>query len=1148
MIKIINPKRLSYHSAVVEEFNDLSRPSTAGIAYGFSSEKYSWVADFLFKHENNTFINKHSCYISFFSDKEIMFQEYGNVEELGDQYPFFLNYERLQYSPHTFELTTKQYKSVSQNYSEFDLVELVNESGLIVDSTPGNGETILSGCISEYNIDNDGSGYELYDLLTVDGGAILEISSIGPDGDVWGASLKYHGTEYVVGPTVYETTGGSGSGCTITVSKIEDVVRITHWLGRLPMYKAVGFKYDMDKESYSYEGYNRYVWSNDSNFLYQISDDYSTIYLPLSENIDTGSVGDAIRDRFLSSYPSYMNRIVDYKMSVDKQPVVVMTDSKYEYNDIVCGTDNYDPQNPFVSFVRSSDWYGVHPFTNLDSNNDVLTFYPEIKDSGRVVPKKIYSYFTTPPQDDSVKLLRNPGVHLKEFDDQSRLSYSVCKHMVYYDDGPFVIKTMDPINQFDVMLEGIDIDTERNRKHSAVVTTQPHMIVRPLMDGQIVEIAFVDVNRSPIVEPESMTMFLEVKAPYSYIKDLDRKLNEREYNTDIIHTVTIKNPNSSLFNSSYGFYNTFSNLNTRQDACLDDLIGGVVGTGVKKSFWITDLASTGFYTDDKMKVAGMGFGSEPSFDFINIYCSNYTPESSYAPGDVDRVPIPNSTSKLCEYTSYDGVQNGELFRPMIKLPGINGYIKILKRNDSFKMTKAVDGDHLVVYNIEFPFCPGSYSERIAMNFSGGHKRTQVYFKQSYINAGSHKLHDGGVYDSDNDRHSFQGDDSFTCASLNLIPTTYNDIDYDGFLYPEHLVYHEKKFDFLSLIRPSDNSFLDFGTYVAELQNDGGPVENAYNHDIRINFLSDNRVWKFGNRYSSYIDRENPSYVMDVDTSTLLEDFDQKEFIGVPDKKKWLYTYFSGIMNNTESDIVLEMWDGSNWGPISVISSDTEKILGKVVWDNLFISSDGIVDEQGDITSFVVGNADFVDGDLNLPTEVLNSVGLLTNGVLTNSFNKTSYHIIFAEHVQPGGIEMIKLYVKKDRATLDSELLTSTIVVDITDPPDEYVSYLSFGEPKYVVNDTFSNIKYENQYVTKYLDIDDIGSGVSFRARVARKKEFPASVDHMQYIGQNAISEYPYGNTPWWNGASYDTAFSYKKNNLQDYINKFGMIYFKTASK
>ena len=75
-MRIINPKRLSYHNGVVENFNDLSKPMTAGMAFGFSDTKYTWLADFLFKHKGNTFINKHIGYVSFFSDKHTMYQEY----------------------------------------------------------------------------------------------------------------------------------------------------------------------------------------------------------------------------------------------------------------------------------------------------------------------------------------------------------------------------------------------------------------------------------------------------------------------------------------------------------------------------------------------------------------------------------------------------------------------------------------------------------------------------------------------------------------------------------------------------------------------------------------------------------------------------------------------------------------------------------------------------------------------------------------------------------------------------------------------------------------------------------------------------------------------------------------------------------------
>ena len=1119
-MRIINPKRLSYHNGVVENFNDLSKPMTAGMAFGFSDTKYTWLADFLFKHKGNTFINKHIGYVSFFSDKHTMYQEYKNVTAVTDVYPFFTS---EKYSPHTYELATKQYRRVSQNYAEYDLIELINKSKLL--------------------------------------------------------SLKAEVT----------------------------AIQENHWSGRYPIYKAFGCRCDM--EHVQMLGYWQYIWGKDYSVISQLFEDYFTAIVPASVEPFVGIVGGEIISTINEIDPSHVQKLLDYKIALDIKPPYRGT--LYSYDDVVCGTDDYDPQVPFVTFVTSR-WYNIHPELNNDGYSNILSFYPEIKDAGRVIPKKIYSYFTNHNSDDPIKMLINPGVHLKEPDDQSRFSFSACKYMFMKSAHEFgykyVLKTMDGDL---VMTEGIDIDTERNRRHSAVVMTQPYMVTRPIADGQIVDFKFIDTDGKPIKYANISQfyrwpgMILQIKAPYPFIKALDDKLNEREYNDDIIHTVQIQTPDPNNFFSSDEFYDNFSYymMVARQDACLDDLIGGVVGIGKRKMFWIPDLATTGLYDDDQMKVAGMGFGTEilPNgswVHFVNMYCSNYTPVSSYAPNTI--TPMPNSVSQLCTYTSYDKVQEGELFRPMLKLPGINGYIKIVQRNSAFKVSKAPDGEYVVTYTVEFPFCPGSASERAVMDFTGGYKKTQVYCKHSYVKAGSHKLYDD-VYDADNDRYIYIGDDSFTFSTINLNLADYSDIEYDGFVYPAHLVTHEKPFDYLGLIRPKEDEFNYMGTYVMELPLNThlDPVPEHPAHDMRLNVLIDNRIWKFGERYSSYIGRENPTYIADIDISTLKETFNHKMFNGVPDKKRWLYSYFSGFANmsypeynkNTlyniddivsydnvlymcierdvngdpppenenwksiegvdKSDIVIELWDNGNWQPLNPISTDTEKIGDRPLYDKLFIVKDSPVDEGNSITSFVIADSQY-DGNpfpFEFPDSIISSLREWKNVVLKYEGNY-SYHIIYAE---VSGNSLIKLYVKKNLVDLESELFNEDTVLDLLDlPSDLYTSVLAVCEPKYMISDNqtlsiTSCEKYKTSYITRYLDINDLESS-SFRVRIARRKEFPADGTVMQHIGKRAIDDPVHGDNPWWNNSDFDKAFSYKKINVQESVKNFGTTYFSIKSK
>ena len=137
MKRFINSQSKNYYHEALKDFSDTSKFLTSGLAKGHNTMEYSWVADMLFKNTGNLSLNPHAGYMSFFSDREIMQQEFGNVVNVYTEYPFFSYIERSIFPEITFELDTKQYYKIGQKYSEFDLVEYINPSEFIAEPING---------------------------------------------------------------------------------------------------------------------------------------------------------------------------------------------------------------------------------------------------------------------------------------------------------------------------------------------------------------------------------------------------------------------------------------------------------------------------------------------------------------------------------------------------------------------------------------------------------------------------------------------------------------------------------------------------------------------------------------------------------------------------------------------------------------------------------------------------------------------------------------------------------------------------------------------------------------------------------------------------------------------------------------------------
>lgn len=247
-------------------------------------------------------------------------------------------------------------------------------------------------------------------------------------------------------------------------------------------------------------------------------------------------------------------------------------------------------------------------------------------------------------------------------------------------------------------------------------------------------------------------------------------------------------------------------------------------------------------------------------------------------------------------------------------------------------------------------------------------------------------------DTYNARAAFAGSDYFSWHQT-LIGATTNDefvtsrIDGGGGLpaqvdradpkqlvsYPAAHVYKTAIPKFFSIIQPERDDYQHHATYDVRV-----PLNTT---DIKIMRFADNRRWRYDiDKFESYINRENPSYVFSINAETLFEDF--TEFVAtsacVPNAKRWLYAYLKcaastiadvGVDTSTESveldrtaesdvsskninsEVILEIWDNKsklgmdgvtpirsgNWRPITPTGFDNNKIIGQVLVDGLYRS-------------------------------------------------------------------------------------------------------------------------------------------------------------------------------------------------------------------
>ena len=732
---------------------------------------------------------------------------------------------------------------------------------------------------------------------------------------------------------------------------------------------------------------------------------------------------------------------------------------------------NFNQPYEFFNIASISD-------NSVGATSVISKFYPQVVRRGKLYLGKNTIDTSYLPVGSGYQYSYS-GINSNLPDDQSRLIFNISRGMLNSVSGGF---------QADV-----DIKLERNRRHSSVVTTEPYMCTEPMCNGEVVDYSFVNPTLTPfkaVTNTAPLAIFLKIKAPMNFIKALDDELLKQEYNTDIIQTHVynmgvISKLNTDTDIDGMGGGGPFMPFFDRQNNTLENIVNGTY-----KRFTInlaevdyTDEATV-WYNEGVGCVSGCGWQSTlnlggASASTLNMYISNCETDAA----NKQSINIFQSDSDLTQPISKSRY---ELFRPMIKLPGMNGFVKIMKRSEGILVSRHSDGDYEVIYDVEFPYCPGSSDVRSAMDFTTTpYKSTQILKKIAYINAGSQQLFNGtGVRDVTNDRFAPYGDDIITRHDVLIQDSpsidTVTGTSMSKIVYPAGSVWTNT--DALYLGVKKFRSDARDGTYSI--------IMGSNDSDVKIVCLADNRKWKCGNdTMVSYVGRELPSYVFDIDVTTLLKDsgLSYIDSGSLPDIKRWLSFYFKGFLSTmhaqdivstrseqqssiidatsdmivssteSESDVLIEIWDNtynpddpenqtSSWRPFSISTFDNLKVRGALIVDNLLmiddsnLSFDDPTELFGDIRSVTAtyskDNSIMFPGHIGYGQDGFDLIHGKSNLILYHNPSGQRYHVVYVERIENTFVEdgnqyfqLYKLYYSAPDGAVEYNIHRTDNIVD-----------------------------------------------------------------------------------------------------------------------
>lgn len=638
----------------------------------------------------------------------------------------------------------------------------------------------------------------------------------------------------------------------------------------------------------------------------------------------------------ICNMPSTAKRILDYKIQIDSKNYYYFSESTewvfyHSFNEESYYGNRFYPVLGHVICYDEND-QEIIP-------SDILYYPGTIKDGSFEGAKVIIQWAGKM----SGKACFNPCFTADEQYDQSRLILNISRYQMEASGNAYRIG--GTYNQSG--LTGINYaNVERTHRSTGVVTTEPYMTVDAVSNGKMIEYKLI--SDSDAIYHKSK---VRIKSDIAYHKELDRLIHSGEKNPDILNCAIFEsNTLSDLMDWTQFFGYTIGTGAHSGRSSLRYLSTSAYYTGTYISF---DLPTAEPYPDGFAVIDNIGFSynsEDPNYKYriyVYIHSKRYT-TSEFIGWCWATLGLPYNTYRPGGNMV---IKDGEYYTPLLKIPGMNGYAKLIKRQDA-NPTVTSDGKYEADYILEFPSCIGTAQVRQDLTlWDGDYVPGQIFFPTSYIKAGARTA-------EINEREELDWDRLFTHNSLfmsDFESTTYrrnygggvkpaNILRRDAIEYPSNCVYRK--------IIPNEIKFLNNSGSISmnvEILSgmSGGYSAIPPNFDMKLMIYYSNKKWKYNqDKYESYSGRENPSYVFEIDANTMMNDYSQnfKTSPSLPDIKRWFTAYCRGYAKtgwhvdmsriasaDSHSEQVLDVWDNhlANWRSMTPAAFDMFRETGAV---------------------------------------------------------------------------------------------------------------------------------------------------------------------------------------------------------------------------
>jgi hypothetical protein len=805
--------------------------------------------------------------------------------------------------------------------------------------------------------------------------------------------------------------------------------------------------YDLPITYGDYSGY--ILYNTTDNILTTIisTEDLGTGYVRVYVENNIGILG--IHFKIVEEPP--ITRVIDYKLQADSKNFYYFSDDNewvvyHTFDEESYYGNRFYPTIGAVACYDEND-SEIHP-------TDIL-FYPEcIKDGVFEGAKTIIKWASN----QSGKVCFNPGFSNEEAKDQSRLIVPVSR----YAWG----------SVFEAIPEGVAcmVKIPRDFRSTGVNNIEPFMTVDAIDNGNIVEYAFVyhDVVNPGDDRVQQGLHYgnIKIRADKRFFAALDTKIdNKTQVNTDILNVITIGsnsqwdlvNPTTAMrvflnedFSVQNGYHANDSSSDWFRYFIYKSTIVSANPVGIENIDWA-------LYNNDKLYIDNIGWSYDPDSTYkyqMKLYVHGVMPGTS---------EIELSTTSFTDIpfdTKIISIEKYETFKPLVKVSGLDGYLKIVNKSKSHPIVQVPGGKFEAEYVLEFPSTRGSYYIRSDIGSYGVAnqfvlpedliiRQETASDTQRDIDAGRYNWHNhyyrycqifypesivkaGGFYQEFNERYVYNIHDSFTTAVLaesDFRTSAYRRnvggyeqssdkllIGKRAIQYPDNVVYRN--------VVPNRLDSYEEGYLIEVLldQNDSPPLV-----DMRLFILNRNDKWRYNiSKYESVSGRENPTYVMEIDSTALLNDYSAsfKTIPTLPDMKRWFTAYCRGFayMENNDytervmpttssSELVLDIWDNN-----SVIGTKFLGTASAMCYEGVARYNGGyeLVFISGDLWN----SADFKHGD----TFYVNGVPALIEGI---AYSDATGRTIWIQNTiaVPAGSVSYKRYTKRITWTSGDKFLS-----------------------------------------------------------------------------------------------------------------------------